>query len=112
MDAPVAAIQRLVMQGRRVSVLVPWIPSYTEAEGDEVPRALRDVFAVPARRVLRPALDRLRAAGASVSVYRANELSEDVVARMIRARLRAPGGAPEQGDASTPPTSTGSRPAA
>ena len=81
------SVVRLTISGRRVSFLVPWVPSYvsTVSESD-VDDALRTLFAMPYGRGLRSAVERIRQAGATVTVFRADEDPVKVVGRMVLQR--------------------------
>lgn len=81
------SVARLTASGRRVSFLVPWVPSYVAAVSDsDVQEALRTLFAMPYARGMRSAIERLRAAGATVTVFRADDDPAKVVGRMVLQR--------------------------
>jgi uncharacterized protein (DUF58 family) len=81
------SVERLTASGRRVSFLVPWVPSYVSAVSEsDVQDALKTLFAMPYARGMRSAMERLRRAGATVTVFRADEDPVKVVGRMVLQR--------------------------
>lgn len=81
------SVARLTASGRRVSFLVPWVPSYVPgASENDTQDALRTLFAMPYARAMRPAIERLRQAGATVTVFRAEEEPVTIVGRMVLQR--------------------------